>query len=86
MFYRYKTQGTCAGYIDVDVEDGILKEAVFHGGCNGNLQAISTLVSGMGVEQLTQKLSGIRCGFKQTSCPDQLVKAVEAAIAQEEGK
>ncbi|MCI5687889.1 TIGR03905 family TSCPD domain-containing protein [Anaerovoracaceae bacterium 42-11] len=84
MAYRYKTQGTCAGYIDVEVEDGILKQAVFHGGCNGNLQGISKLVSGMSVDQLRETLSGIRCGFKATSCPDQLVKAVEAAIAQEE--
>lgn len=86
MFYRYKTKGTCSSYIDVEVEDGILKNAVFHGGCNGNLQGISSLVTGMSVAQLREKLAGIRCGFKQTSCPDQLVKAVEEAIAQEEGK
>lgn len=84
MVYRYKTHGTCAGYIDVEVENGILKQAIFHGGCNGNLQALSRLVPGMSLEQLKNTLSGIRCGFKQTSCPDQLVKAVEAAIAQEE--
>ncbi len=84
MLYRYKTQGTCSRYIDVDVENGVLKGAVFHGGCNGNLQGISSLVSGMSIEQLKEKLSGIRCGFKSTSCPDQLVKAVEAAMAQEE--
>ena len=52
MVYRYKTQGTCAGYIDVEVENGVLKQAVFHGGCNGNLQGISKLVSGMSVDQL----------------------------------
>ncbi len=84
MLYRYKTQGTCSSYIDVEIEDGVLKDAVFHGGCNGNLQGISALVSGMSVDQLKEKLSGIKCGFKSTSCPDQLVKAVEAAMAQEE--
>lgn len=86
MFYRYKTKGTCSSYIDVEVENGVLKNAVFHGGCNGNLQGISALVAGMSLEQLKEKLSGIRCGFKSTSCPDQLVKAVEEAAAQEAGK
>ena len=84
MLYRYKTQGPCSSSIDVEIEDGVLKDAVFHGGCNGNLQGISALVSGMSVDQLKEKLSGIKCGFKSTSCPDQLVKAVEAAMAQEE--
>ena len=86
MVYRYKTRGTCSAFIDVDVENGILKEAVFHGGCSGNLQGISSLVAGMSYEELKEKLSGINCGFKSTSCPDQLVKAVEAAMAQEEEK
>lgn len=86
MVYRYKTKGTCSVYIDVNVENGILKEAVFHGGCSGNLQGISALVAGMPYEELKEKLAGINCGFKSTSCPDQLVKAVEEAMAQEEGK
>lgn len=85
MVYRYKTSGTCSVCIDVDVENGILKTAEFHGGCDGNLKGICSLVEGMPYEQLKEKLSGIRCGFKKTSCPDQLVKAVEAAMSQEEG-
>lgn len=84
MVYRYKTNGTCSVFIDVEVEGNVVKEAVFHGGCNGNLQGISSLIKGMTYEELKEKLSGIRCGFKSTSCPDQLVKAVEAAMAEAE--
>lgn len=83
MVYRYKTTGTCAGYIDIEVEGNVLKDAVFHGGCNGNLQGISRLAAGSTYEELKEKLGGIRCGFKQTSCPDQLIKAMEAAMAAE---
>lgn len=86
MVYRYKTTGTCSVYIDVEMENGILKDAVFHGGCNGNLQGISALAAGHSYEELKEKLSGIKCGFKATSCPDQLISAMEAAMAQEEGK
>ncbi len=84
MVYRYKTSGTCSVFIDVEMEGNVVKEAVFHGGCNGNLQGISRLIKGMTYEELKEKLSGIRCGFKNTSCPDQLVKAVEAAMAEAE--
>lgn len=74
----YKTQGTCSQYIDLDVDDnGIIQDVFFTGGCNGNLQGISTLVRGMHVEDVKNKLNGIRCGFKSTSCPDQLVRAIE---------
>ena len=84
MIYRYKTKGTCSVFIDVDVENGVLKQAVFHGGCNGNLQGISSLAAGLSYDELKEKLSGIKCGFKSTSCPDQLIKAMEEAMAQEE--
>ena len=83
MTYRYKTRGTCSAFIDVEMEGNVLKKAVFHGGCSGNLQGISSLVSGMTYEEIRDKLSGIRCGFKPTSCPDQLVRAMEEAMEAE---
>ena len=75
---RYKTQGTCASAIDLEVENGIIKSVSFTGGCHGNLQGISRLVEGMKVEDAIAKLKGIRCGFKNTSCPDQLARALES--------
>lgn len=83
MVYRYKTQGTCSAYIDLEMEGDVLKQAVFHGGCNGNLQGISTLVAGHTYSEIKEKLSGITCGYKSTSCPDQLVKAMEEAMKGE---
>lgn len=74
----YKTEGTCSQFIDIDVDDkGIVQQVFFTGGCNGNLQGICSLVRGMSVEQIKSKLDGIRCGMKRTSCPDQLVRALE---------
>lgn len=74
----YKTEGTCSQFIDIDVDDkGIVQQVYFTGGCNGNLQGICSLVRGMSVEQIKSKLDGIRCGMKRTSCPDQLVRALE---------
>lgn len=66
----------CSSAIDLTVEDGIIKEISFTGGCHGNLQGISLLAKGMRVEHVVDRLEGIRCGSKQTSCPDQLVKAL----------
>ena len=74
---KYQTKGTCSTSIDVEVEDGIIKFVQFYGGCNGNLQGISHLVEGMKIDDAISKLKGIRCGFKQTSCPDQLARALE---------
>lgn len=74
---RYKTTGTCSSAIEFEVEDGIVKEATFIGGCNGNTQGISKLVEGMPVEEVISRLEGIKCGFKSTSCPDQLAKALK---------
>lgn len=82
MFYRYKTEGTCAAYIDVEMEGNVLKECTFHGGCNGNLKGITALVQGQTYEDIKERVGGITCGFKKTSCPDQLVKAMEAALAE----
>ena len=77
MHKTYKTQGTCSTQIDFDIEDGKVYNVVFTGGCNGNLKGIAALVEGQKVEDITKKIKGIKCGFKQTSCPDQLAKALE---------
>ena len=76
MIYVYRTQGTCSTNIELDVEEGVLKEVTYWGGCNGNLQGISRLVTGMKVEDVIEKLEGVRCGRRSTSCPDQLCKAL----------
>lgn len=74
---RFQTKGTCSTAIDIEVNDGIIESVKFTGGCNGNLQGISALVKGMKVEDAISRLKGIRCGFKNTSCPDQLAQALE---------
>ena len=78
----YKTKGTCSTSIDVELKDGVIDSVKFTGGCNGNLQGISALVIGMKPEEAISRLKGIRCGFKPTSCPDQLAHALEEMIAQ----
>lgn len=78
---KYKTKGTCSQYIDFELEDGIIKNVVFTGGCNGNLKGIGALVEGMDAQEAIQRLSGITCGFKATSCPDQLAQALKEALA-----
>jgi uncharacterized protein (TIGR03905 family) len=72
----YQTRGGCAGSIALDVEDGVIKEVTFKGGCDGNLKAIEKLVSGMQAKDAIEAFAGIRCGRKNTSCPDQLAKAL----------
>ena len=76
----YKTHGTCSTQIDVEVEDGIVKSVAFTNGCNGNTQGVSRLVEGMKCEDAISKLRGIKCGFRSTSCPDQLSYAIEEAM------
>ena len=78
----YKTKGTCSTMIDVELKDGVIDSVKFTGGCNGNLQGISALVKGMKPEEAISRLKGIRCGFKPTSCPDQLATALEQALQQ----
>lgn len=78
--YTYRTHGTCAVQINLDIENGIINEVEFWGGCNGNLQGISRLVQGMKCEDAIEKLEGIKCGFKPTSCPDQLAQALRAIL------
>lgn len=80
MTYEYKTKGTCSQRITFDLEDNKIKNVNFIGGCHGNLQGIAALVEGMDADEVVTKLSGIRCGWKNTSCPDQLALAVEHAI------
>lgn len=79
---EYKTSGTCSRSITVEIEDGIITECSFFGGCSGNTQGVATLVKGMKVEDAINKLRGIRCGMRTTSCPDQLSKALEKAIKE----
>lgn len=79
MSHSYKTQGVCSRNISFDIRDGRVYDVRFDGGCNGNTQGISGLVDGMPVDEVIKRLSGIRCGFKGTSCPDQLAKALEKA-------
>jgi len=74
---RYKTTGTCSSAIDFEVEDGRVKEVKFIGGCSGNTQGVAALVKGMPVDEVISRLEGIKCGFKSTSCPDQLAKALK---------
>lgn len=80
MEYTYKTSGTCSRAISFEIEEGKVKNVSFQGGCNGNLKGISALVEGMDAADAIEKLRGIKCGFKDTSCPDQLSKALEQAL------
>ena len=79
MHYTYKTYGTCATLIDFDLENGIIKNVKFTNGCNGNLKAVSALVEGKNKEEIIRLLRGIKCGNKETSCGDQLARALEEA-------
>lgn len=76
--YEYRTKGTCSQLISMDLDGNIVKNIKFFGGCPGNLKSISRLVDGWTVEQIEEKLQGITCGMKPTSCGDQLSKAVRA--------
>ncbi len=80
MKFNYRTQGTCSRSISFELEDGIVSNIHFEGGCNGNLKGISALAEGKKAEEVIESLSGIRCGFKATSCPDQLAKALSEAL------
>ena len=82
MHYEYKTRGTCSSKIILDVDDNKLTHVEYIGGCNGNLQGISRLVQGMDIDDVISRLGGIRCGMKQTSCPDQLATALQEVKEQ----
>ena len=79
MEYKYTPKGVCARGLRFEIEDGIVKNIRFSGGCSGNTQGVAALAEGMTAEEIIERLSGIRCGFKGTSCPDQLAKAVKEA-------
>lgn len=78
MTYTYKTRGTCSSQLKIDInDDKTIENVEFLGGCNGNLKGIGELVKGMTIDEVIDRLDGIKCGFKQTSCPDQLAKALK---------
>lgn len=77
----YNTQGTCSRKIELDIENGIIVNAAFIGGCSGNTQGVCALVKGMSVEEAIKRLKGIHCGPRPTSCPDQLARALEQYVA-----
>lgn len=76
MKYTYKTTGTCSVGINMEIENDVVKDVQFVGGCNGNTQGISHLVRGMKVDEVIERLKGINCNGRGTSCPDQLAKAL----------
>ncbi|MDR0818212.1 MAG: TIGR03905 family TSCPD domain-containing protein [Oscillospiraceae bacterium] len=78
MEFTYKTKGVCADSVKIDLEDGVVRSVEFDGGCSGNTQGIGKLVAGMKVSDIIERLDGIRCGRKPTSCPDQLAKALSS--------
>lgn len=78
MKYSYETKGVCSSTITFEVDGDKVKNIKFVGGCNGNLKGIAALCEGMNIDEVIARLDGIRCGFKATSCPDQLAKALEA--------
>lgn len=82
MQFEYKTKGTCSQRILFEIEDGIVKNVQFIGGCNGNLKGIGSLVEGMGVDTVIARLEGTTCGMKATSCPDQLATALKKAKSE----
>ena len=83
MNYKYKTKGTCAREIAFELENGIVKNVSFFGGCNGNLKGIAALVEGKKAEEVIPLIKGIKCGFKPTSCPDQLALALTEALNEQ---
>lgn len=83
MTYEYRPKGVCSMRITFDIEEGLVHNVQFTGGCNGNLQGISKLVEGRRAEEIVSAIEGIKCGFKNTSCPDQLAKALKEVMDNE---
>ena len=81
MVYNYKTRNTCSTNIAVELDGDVVKNVVFTGGCNGNLQAVPRRVQGLTIAQVEERLAGIHCGFRDTSCADQLIHALKDAYA-----
>ena len=82
MFYSYAPKKVCSSQIQFEIDEGIVKKVHFTGGCNGNLKGIASLVGGMPWEEVVNRLSGIKCGLKGTSCPDQLSIAIREAMSE----
>lgn len=76
MEFSYKTNGVCSRTVFFEIDNGVVKNVRFEGGCNGNTKGIAALVEGMKIEDVIERLKGIKCGFKNTSCPDQLARAL----------
>ena len=76
--YTYKPSGVCSRKIDFDIEDGIIRKVTFTGGCSGNTQGVASLLVGMSVDEAINRLEGIHCGLRPTSCPDQVARALKA--------
>lgn len=81
MMYVYRTKGTCSRQIKVELDGDTIEKVEFVGGCDGNLKGISSVVRGMKAQDVIDRFQGITCGFKPTSCPDQLSKALQEALA-----
>ena len=79
MPYMYRTRGVCSSLIEIELDGNVVKSAAIRGGCDGNGQGVARLVTGMTVEEVQKKLAGVTCGFRSTSCPDQLAMAVMEA-------
>ena len=79
--FVYKTRGVCSSAIEICIDNDVIQSVKYHGGCSGNTQGVAALVAGMKVEDAVARLSGIRCGFKSTSCPDQLSVALREDLA-----
>ena len=84
MHYDYMTKGTCSKIISFEINDGVVTNVAFMGGCNGNTQGVARLVDGLTADQIESKLLGVDCNGRGTSCPDQLAKAVRLAAAKEQ--
>ena len=82
MTYSYRPKGVCSQRMTIELEDGVIRDVQILGGCSGNLQGISALVRGMKAEDAIERMRGIRCGFKNTSCPDQLAQALMEALGK----
>lgn len=83
MKYRYTTWGTCSRQIDIEIEDGVIKEVKFMNGCHGNLKGIGRLIAGMQPADVIGRIDGIICGHRETSCPDQLARALKMIASGE---
>ncbi len=81
--FTYTTRGVCSRAIDISIDGGIIAEVKYNGGCSGNTQGVAALVKGMKIEEAISRLAGIRCGFKDTSCPDQLATALREYLARQ---